>query len=116
MKRVMAIALVFMLMGSVTSVFAQSYSSAASSGEGAIFGEVITLDEGSSVLVVKKVRDADPDNYEVVEVEVVPETEIIQGDIPIEFSDIEVGDNILVKYAKDRRDNVFVEKIIVERF
>lgn len=114
MKKVIVIALVLVFMGSISTVFAQKDKEQVVSSEELISGAVLTVDVDNSAFVIKKIKDAESNTYEVVDINITPETKIVKGEVSLELFDIKAGDNVTVQYGKNEENNTIVEKVTVK--
>ena len=79
-----------------------------------VSGEVVSVDQATSAVVVKVVKDATAGTYENTTVTVAPETKITKGDATLAISDLKAGDKVTVKSTADASGKAMVESIAVE--
>ncbi len=64
-------------------------------------GEVVSVDAGTSTVVVKQLKGPDANAYENITIAVSPDTKILKGDAALKLSDLKAGDNVKVESTKD---------------
>jgi hypothetical protein len=115
MVKVIKLAVIFLAVVGMAGVALPVYAQEkAEEGITSVSGEVVSVDQIKSEVVVKQLKDAVANTYENVTILVLPETKIFRGDATLKLSDLKIGDKVEVGSTKDASGASKVVSIIVE--
>ena len=64
-------------------------------------GEVLSVDQEESNIVVKYLKDSSAETYEAEMFQVAPSTEMIKAGAKSDLAEIKLGDQVFLKYSED---------------
>lgn len=79
-----------------------------------VSGEIVSVDLVKLTIVVKHLKDPITNTYEDITISVLPETELVKRDVALTFSDLKVGDKVIIESISDVSGESKVVSITVE--
>lgn len=113
MKKILAIIAV-MLIGLASALPSYCQNKAVNEGIKTVEGEIVTKDTEALTISVNWLENAAEEAYNQSNFSVPEDTPISSGTGNIGFSDLNIGDRVIIDYYKDSFDKLVAKKITVK--
>lgn len=116
MVKIVGLVIVLLAIGGMVGIAIPAYSQEEVKEQTttSVSGEVVSIDLVKSTVGIRQLEDPATNTYKEVSISVLPETELIKGDVAIELSELKIGYKVTVESISNPAGESKIVSITVE--